>query len=237
MSAYFTREDILRQLDECARLFTFPMLDNGYVYLGTTRLTAYSDRQSWALVIEVVGYNPRTGWHEGLDDSLYCFGNCLSRPPGLANEDFLRFTTDGPEGPTFDDECGWFVRPEANSVKIRGEVVPLDLSPSRLAANGIELVEPPDVTGAELMRSLLLDHREQLLATEKELRQRVPPQVPQVLRLKEWHHPDLARDELPSESPTFQMIADVLVTGDPSHYLPSAEPNTHWRLWPESGML
>ena len=52
---------MLDVLDACARVFTFPMLDNGYVYLAATRLSAFGDGKDWALVIEVAGYSPRAG--------------------------------------------------------------------------------------------------------------------------------------------------------------------------------
>jgi len=236
MPAY-TAAQILQQLDACAGSFTFPMLDNGYVYLGDTRLTAYRDEARWALVIEVLGYGTREGGHDGVNNALYCFGNCLERSPGLANEDFLAVTGDGPEGPTFVEEFGVQVRAEAQSILIRGRRVDLDLSSEKLAEQGIELVEPPEITGADLLRSLLPQHRADLLATDAELRARVPADLPQILRLDQWHHPDVAGSELPSASPTFRMIADVLVSGDPTRYQPSAPPNTHWSHWPEGGTL
>jgi hypothetical protein len=237
MSAAYTREEILRQLDESAARFTFPGLDNGYIYPGTVRLSAYLDAERWALVIEVVGYNPRAGAHDGLQNCLHLYGNCLKRPPGTANEDFLNMTGDGPDGPTFDEACDSNVRPEARSIRIRDRVLPLDVDLESLAGKGIELVEPPDVTGADLMRSLLPEHRDLLLATEEELRQRVPADLPLVLRLDEWHHPDVIGKELPSQNATFQMIADVLVIGDPTYYHPVSPPNTHWKNWPEGGTL
>jgi hypothetical protein len=235
--AAYSQADILKQLDACARAFTFPMLDNGYVYLADTRLTAYGDETRWALVIEVLGYGTREGGHDGMNNALYCFGNCLGRPPGTANEDFLTVTADGPEGPTFDDEFGLYVRPGVQSILIRGERAALDLSRENLEARGVELVDPPQVTGADLLRSLLPEHRHALLASEEELRSRVPSDLPQLLRLNEWRHPDLAGNDLPSASATFQMIADVLATGDRGRYHPAERANTHWRNWPEGGTL
>lgn len=237
MTASYSTEEILKQLDTCARDFTFPMLDNGYVYFGDTRLSAYQDVNRWALIIEVLGYSVRAGNHDGLNNCLHCFGNCLKRSPGTANEDFLSVTDDGLESPTFDDVYGWYIRKEARTIRIRGIDVPLKLNPQQLAEKGIELVEEPEITGADLMRSLLPEYREQLLATEEELRARIPSDLPLILRLDEWHHPDLAADELPSESKTFQMIAEVLVTGEAFRYRISEKPNTHWKNWLESGTL
>lgn len=235
--ATYTQSEILSQLDACAADFTFPMLDNGYVYLGDTRLSAYRDSARWAIVIEIFGANQREDGHDGLRDCLYCFGNCLHRPPGTANEDFLSRTSDGPAGPTFDDEYGWYVSKEIQSILVRGQVVPVDLSDSALASKEIDPVEDDLRTGEELMRSLLPEYRDMLLATEEELRQRIPIDLPLILRLEEWHHPDLVNDEKPSDSRTFQMIADVLVSGDPALYQPTEAPNTHWSNWPEGGTL
>lgn len=235
--AAFTSSDILKQLDACARAFTFPMLDNGYVYLADTRLTAYRDETRWALVIEVLGYGAREGGHDGMNNALYCFGNCLGRPPGTANGDFLALTGDAPDAPTFTEDFSTVVRASARSLLIRGREVPLDLSPESLAAHGVNLVEPPHVTGADLLRRLVPEHRPELLASEAELRQRVPADLPQLLRLDGWRHPDLAANELPSASPTFQMIAVALESGDPRRYQPAEPPNTHWRYWPEGGSL
>lgn len=237
MSTTFTGEEILQQWDDCARAFQFPMLDNGHVYPATVRLTGYRDEARWAVVIEAIGYHARAGGHDGIHNCLHCYGNCLPRPPGTANADFLFPTEDGLEGPTFDDEYEFFVRPEARSIVLRGQVILLQVQPDDLATQGIALVAPPRVTGADLLRSLLTDHRELLLATEAELRERVPADLPCLLRLEEWHHPDLAGDELPSQSPTFQMFAQVLETGDASHYRPVEEPNTHWKFWPDGGTL
>ena len=41
----------------------------------------------------------------------------------------------------------------------------------------------------------------------------------------------------PSGYETWQQIADVIVTGDPSLYKPTLQPNSHWSNWPEAGSL
>jgi hypothetical protein len=58
-----------------------------------------------------------------------------------------------------------------------------------------------------------------------------------LLNLDQWYHPDLAGDEMPSGNETFQLIAKVLCSGDPSHYKPTNKPNTHWSNWPAGGTL
>jgi len=54
-------EEILSILDRCCDEFTFPMLDNGYLYLAATRLSLYRSTTDWAMVIEVFGFSPRAG--------------------------------------------------------------------------------------------------------------------------------------------------------------------------------
>lgn len=102
---------------------------------------------------------------------------------------------------------------------------------------GIELEEAPRVAVFELCRALTASRRRELLATDDELKHNVAPGMAGILRLEEWHHPDVGGDERPSTSSTFQEIAKIIVSGDVSRYSPTAQPNTHWKNWPEGGTL
>lgn len=233
MPSKITEQEILSQLDECAKNYVFPLLDNGYYYPITSRINCYGDGEKWAIIIESFGYNLRSGHHNGAQNCVYVYGNCLSRPVGITNDDFLNCSEDGPEGETFD---GWYVFPEAESITLRGEVVKFDLSKENLERRGVVMAED-ELTAADLFRSLLPEYREQFLATEEELRERVPRDIPMILRLDEWHHPDIAGQEKPSENETFKSIAKVLVSADPSLYKVEIAPNSHWTNWPEGGTL
>jgi signal transduction histidine kinase/ligand-binding sensor domain-containing protein/ActR/RegA family two-component response regulator len=57
----WTEETILAVLDRCCDAFTFPMLDNGYVYLAASRMSTYGSTDDWALAVEIFGYSPRGG--------------------------------------------------------------------------------------------------------------------------------------------------------------------------------
>jgi hypothetical protein len=85
----------------------------------------------------------------------------------------------------------------------------------------------------------LLDalHHEKLVATETEVRERVPNDIPRIIELHDWFHPDVVNGELPSENETFKQIAEVLETGSVVAYRPTHKPNTHWRNWPKGGTL
>jgi hypothetical protein len=96
-----------------------------------------------------------------------------------------------------------------------------------------------DQTGDRDLRVRMLDALQlRLLADETELRRRIPADLPRILVLEEWWHRDPDRyDQLPSETATFQQLAQVLTSGDLTTYRPSRAPNTHWSNWPESGSL
>src|SRR6266508_855309 len=65
---------ILTILDTCCHSATFPMLDNGYVYLAASRLSLHRSDIDWALVIEVFGFSPRAG---SPDLHIYTFASRL----------------------------------------------------------------------------------------------------------------------------------------------------------------
>ena len=234
--ASFTEDEVLSQLDACAADFTFPMLDNGYVYPADVRLSAYKTEQYWALIIETLGSDFRAG---GVSNALYCYGNCFTQSPGLGEGRILPVMNDAFNDAIFDEEDRWDVQKEKGLLRVGGEMIPYDVSIEKLLEKGIgeDTWDTDGVTITELVRSLVPEHHALLLATEEELRQRLPFDLTLLLRLDEWHHPDLVEGELPSGNQTFQMIADVLVSGDSRHYQPTQPPNTHWSNWLEGGTL
>ena len=230
------RQEVLDQLDACARDFTFPMLDNGYIYPVDQRMHVMRSGTMWMMVIEAVGFNPRAGGIDGIQNCLHLFGNSLHRDPGTANEDFLN-PFDCPQEDVFDEEHLWEVNPELDQLMIRRQQVPVDLRSQQLADKGIELLEPPAIDPPALLRSLVPEYRELLLATPGELRDRNPHGIPTALVLDEWNHPDVCGEVLPSQSETFQMLGALIETGRLDEYHPTLPVNTHWSNWPEGGTL
>ena len=141
------------------------------------------------------------------------------------------------DAPLFADEYEWFARPDAHRVMIRESRVELDLSTEALTQQEIELLEPPQKDPPAILRSLLPQHRDALLASDAELAMRNPHNLPLWMRLDEWHHPDLAGKELPSQSETFRLLASAIATGDKAKYRLTKKPNTHWKNWPDGGTL
>jgi hypothetical protein len=124
------------------------------------------------------------------------------------------------------------MNPQITDVRIRDTVVPVKLNAAFFRKAKVKLEDAPRIHGAEFLRALVQYHRLQLLATNEELRQPLPTELPLLLQLDEWQHPDISDEELPSQSPSFQMIAEVLYSADKSKYDPSfVHPNTHWTNW------
>lgn len=97
----------------------------------------------------------------------------------------------------------WLVNPALEFIMIRGQRVPVNLSPAYLRAKGIELREPPLIDPPALLRSLMPEYRDLLLATPSKIARCYPQALTTVLTLEDWHHPDRTYDELPGCSETF----------------------------------
>ena len=119
---------------------------------------------------------------------------------------------------------------------LRGTQVRL---PSRddYQAVGIRLSKPQRVRIFELYRYLAATHRSAVLGTDDDRLTSVPPGLPELLVLDEWHHPDLVSEELPSDTEAFRQLSQVVLAADPSLYSPTEPPNTHWSNWPDGGSL
>ena len=235
-TASYSKGEILNQLDLCAADFTFPVLDNGYMYLGGVRLNAYQSDQCWALVLEHLGTNYRAG---RAYNHLYCFGNCFPDDVKPMDSGILDVLNDPANDALFSAEDRWGVVQDKGLVKVREDWVPYDVTEEKLLEKGIgkDTRDMGSVTITELLRSLLPEHQALLFATDEELKQQLPLDLPLILRLNEWCHPDIIEGETPSKSKAFRMIAAVLVSGDASLYRPTLPPNTHWSNWLESGTL
>ena len=241
--------DILTILDRCCENFTFPMLDNGYVYLAATRLSSFRSTADWALVIEVFGFSPRAGLP---DTHISTFASRLhDRKPvddfvtPEAHRQYLennphnesRFIHPIDEGPWQDSEDLEVVANGASKVMIRGKPVPLP-TPQQYREHAIDLEQSPNVFVYEACRYFAAIQREFIFGTQTERRANVPPELNQILQLEEWNHPDVVDGiSRPSGSETFQQLAAVLSSGDAQLYSPTMLPNTHWQNWPEGGTL
>lgn len=237
---------ILSVLDKTAENFQFPMLDNGYLYLAATRMSVFGDRSDWAIVFEVFGFSPRAG-HPDL--SVHTIATSLAnRNPRsnfvndqayldyLANNRNYEFKSFFPiENEEWIDREDPELVSSSGQILLRGQAIPIPPIDAYDTA-GIEL-ERPQPAIYELCRLLAEGHRELLLASPEERCANIPRTLSHRLTLDDWLHPDLANGQMPSHVPTFAQLASVLDGEDGGELLNSAAGNTHWRNWPEGGLL
>lgn len=249
MQLNWTTDSILQVLDRCCDAFTFPMLDNGYVYLAATRMSLHRSEKDWGLVIEVFGFSPRSGLP---DTHIYTFSTalhrrktatdfvsaeayecCISKNPN--NES--NFVSPIEDGAWLDSDEPELIANDQHEVVVRGCNRPMPKAVDYAEA-GVVFSEAPRVTVFEFCRAIAHISRDEVLATPSERRALLRPEMRQILQLEEWNHPDVVDDgKRPSGSETFQQLAHVLVTGDIRHYKPTMPANTHWKHWPEGGTL
>jgi hypothetical protein len=246
-AAVNSSDEILRILDRGAESFHFPMLDNGYVYLATSRLTLYRSDADWALAFEIFGYCPRG---ELPDLNVYTFASNLwnrDKPETYISRDrYENYLAHHPHDDSrffYPIAKGWqdpeyweLVSEEADHVVLRDKRIKIP-SAKDFDWFGVELQDFPRIRVFELCRFLAETEKPGVLGTPQERRVSVLPKMVEILTLDEWNHPDLANSELPSQSETFQQLAQVLATGDTSKYWPSKAPNSHWKNWPDGGTL
>jgi hypothetical protein len=233
--ASYTAEEILAYFDRCDEDYVFPALDNDVFALGAVRLSAYRDDERWAVLIEVLCFFVNSSGPPTIGTDIYRFGNCLPGAPGINDDGVGGLTCLDDEGQDVPLDAEPF---EATIAVIRGRKVPIPRDTAAYVAKGMKPSKTdwePD--GPRLMWVLLPEYRLDMLATEEELRQHVPADLPLFLRLDEWHHPDVCGKEVPSTSETFRKLAEALVHGEPNRFRLRRKPNTHWKKWAWKGSL
>ncbi len=213
------------------------MLDNGYIYPVHSKLSAYRDEERWILIIEAIGFNYRGGGHNGINNCLHIFGNCIVTQPGTEIENFICLTKNSSDYPTFDEESEESLNAEAKTMILRDTEISINHDREFYINKGVELEENDKILVWEFLRGLEPEFNKDFEATEQEIRNRIPKDLPKVIELSKWYHPDCADSELPSNNETFQQIAKVLETGRTELYNPTNQPNNHWKNWPEGGTL
>jgi hypothetical protein len=205
--------EILERLNHAAELGAFPDFNEGYYHPLCARMHVFRDEMRWAIVVETVVYSD-----PGVNvmDVLYYIGNCITGGVGMREADFLSRVTNITELYGEERDKGVLQGP---TIQVRGESIHFDGRFEQLL---------------DVLRLLGDSHGALLLGTADEVRSRIPADLPELLQLDAWNHPDLLH-ESPSASPTFQLLAKAIVSGVATDYSPSLPPNTHWENWPDAG--
>jgi hypothetical protein len=167
---------------------------------------------------------------------MYSYNNIPGSVAGLVPAGLHHIAEKGPFWPEFEfrEHEGkpiFALREGVKVVRVRGREIAVPRSLEEYGEIGVHLDFPPDVQVPEFLQWLSAAHRSAVFEPDDALLARLTKPLPLVLRLGEWYHPALPSRELPSRTETFQQIAEVLATGDPTRYKPTLPPNTDWRNW------
>lgn len=262
----FTEKEILEKLDlafqgipasdfpsggsEDIQYNFFLDLEHGYCETAGSRIHLYGDKTHWAIVFEKNGYQNRAS---AAETELDYIGNCIHYPVDvypernyitnasrimlISSDEYERIrNVKGKEMEDFE-----LISPDAKEVNIHGKVVPIEHDTTKYTRLGIQLRDysnPQHLIGYEDLVRFFSDTQPELLnATETEIKQHIPADLPKIMTIDNFHFESVyGGGNLPSKHETYQLIAKVLVNGDSAYWRPTLKANNHWSNW-ESGNL
>ncbi|KAB2914980.1 MAG: hypothetical protein F9K23_12720 [Bacteroidetes bacterium] len=229
----------------------FVWFNDIYSYLIESRLNVFRGKEeTWAIAIERVGFNPRAG---NIFLSITYFGNCLTNLERynnyVCNDYQIGLLNDDEVEETIDVDV---LKEDAKHWTIRGQKIPLVYTKADYKDAGVNISDyDANAIGVEAVaRVIAYKHKTIFCATDQELYKSIPSNLDKILVLDEWYHIDYQRfsnefhsesmngdedNDKPSSYETWQMIADVITSGNANLYKPTLKPNTHWSNYPESG--
>lgn len=222
------KTQILQQLDYFAQEYDFPMLDNIYNENADIRLTTFRSSTEWLLVFEEIAL-----YKEHLFvNSLSAFGNKII-DSGI-HEGIDNIISEVPGVPIWDESNKFLLSKWDFELVINGQEVKLTPTIEDYKNAGIEVnntVSDP----LKILRLLTFLMPEKFFLTDSEILKicgRENSGLKIFIQLHSWYHPNIANDELPSDSVCFQSLAEAVSKNDKSLYsCPESMNNTHWSNW------
>ena len=205
----FNTYSILSFLDNAFQNIEMPCFGNMNIDYVSSRLSTYRSTEKWLLLFNSIVWHPAA---EGLETFVEIVGTGVVGKQGFALD---RVFVPGCIEVDDDDNI--------LSIVVRGE----NIDPTSLVIQPNYDVQPE--YGFWVSVALAEKYKESLLASQAEVKQLIPPGFQHLLTIDEWDHPTW--DMPPSRTVAFPRIANVLVTSDPSLWIPVEAPNTHWSHW------
>lgn len=258
MNGLFTQKDILDYLEETDQetYHFFIDLEHPYFFTAGSRLTLYADEKRWAIVFEKSGYDNRGSRAE---IELIYFGNCLTNlqaqgdAEGITSNMQMVTLIDNDEIERIQEGNFELVGKNIRQVKVRDTLLDIENNKAVYQKKGITDAAYEDKTLVDIpsmIRMLDEQHPSLFRATGEELRKCLPPDLPRLMQIDEWHHERYSKyktmtspddwhygvlGKKPSEYETYRMIADILVSRDITKWKPTLKPTNNWRNWPNAG--
>lgn len=237
-----TTEEVLRILDKYINrsyLGAVPNF-NSEVSLYSTcfgRLRVFRGSKEWIVVIETIEVCKGPFFFH----CVYLYGNCLTEQ-GLIEPCEEVFSPD-----QFTDETGiWAVKRYHFAVQWRGRH--MEFAPSIEEYSQLGIVFPTDRMATddlepwELMWYVGEKLSDELFYSDMELLELVLQRLfchgdlqklKKLLDIRLWEHPDVYAGEVPSDTQSFQLIAQIIATGNAALWqqADASRFNSHWRYW------
>lgn len=212
---------------------SFPSLESLGRYIIACRLSAYSDGMNWVLAFDITYYDERAA---RVELRMSAFGPAALADVSTVSDCVIELV---PLDPTFTegDQTLLCLRPDANFIYVRDQMVAIETGIPSYENAGITLFRPPEIEPHDVCRLLKKRIPTIFDATDAELRKCLVADLPLVVRLSDWQHPLILDGELPSNSPSFRSIAKLLERKSSLEYQEVGCPNTDWRNWPQQGTL
>ena len=258
----YTEKEILKEIDLAFKGIPSPKfpsgdirynffldLEHGYCETANSKIHLYADKDNWAIILEKSGYQNR-GKFAVIE--LNYIGNCIDYPSNKSNgriyitntksiflittEEFYRIENkSGTEMEQFE-----LIDNSITEVKIREELITVELNSEKYDKLGINLREENNsrklIGFSDLIRFFRETNSEIITAKEEEIKSQIPNNLQKIMTINEFHHLSIYEEKLPSQSETYQLIANVLINRDSSIWKPKLCSNNHWSNW-ESGHL
>jgi len=217
-------KDILAKFDQSAAEYAFPMIDNANYDNAAIRLTVFRNDDEWLVVFQEISFYPAMN---EFADVITAFGNRLKQQGALSARPTVSLT-DRPDSPP----------PDIHDFTVHVNGGPARrFTPSRDDYRSAHVdVDDRSRAKTKIIRYLASQIRRELFVDDDTLLkicERSSAGLQMFIELDEWHHPNLADDEPPSETPCFKSLAQALARGDAGLY--KCEParfNTGWWQWP-----
>jgi hypothetical protein len=196
------------------------MLNNVYFYYSRARLNSFVGGKDWLIVFQVIAYFTRSA---ELGNFLYAYGSVI--PDGIDQDKYLVYATQL-DKKDIADRFNF-------KLSIRGKSVKAKLTEDDYAEYDIPVDEehPPELDVARIVgwkyADLVFLPEDELLDFLGLSGRRLRP----FLTLEDWYHPNVADDELPSQSDSLDQLAEAMSKKDKSAYKLQGTGNTHWSNW------
>jgi hypothetical protein len=222
--------DILEQMDSYAKEYDFPMLNNIYFHNADVRLTAFRDSSEWLIVFEEIALSKK---QYSFINSVSAYGNKIEKP---GPQQAITIIAESPGKPIWEDNRNFLLDQWNFEVVINGEIKRFTPSPEDYNKAKIDVESNMEVSAKILRLLTFIIPNEFFMSADRliEICARTNSNLENFIQIEDWYHPDIADDELPSQSECFQNLALAIARNDQDLYTcPEESINTHWSNWAE----